>query len=134
MTLLKLVMSMMVVIFFAATSHAQIQLFNISATDGISSTCSTVVNQQVTCDRALALAGNAIQYGPVFGTPLFFNSSQLTALCTTTCQSSLTTWERRIAGACGAALTVQPDGGSAAPAALAENFVEIFNSVCLKNA
>jgi hypothetical protein len=121
-------------VFFAAASQAQIQLLNISATDGIPSLCISVLNQQVTCDSALLAAGNAVQNGPVFGTPQFFNSSQLTALCTTTCQNMLTTWMRRIAGACGTTLYEQPDGGKAVPAAIAENFVEVFNSVCLKNA
>ncbi|KAI2463544.1 hypothetical protein F4781DRAFT_416270 [Annulohypoxylon bovei var. microspora] len=130
--LLKLIA--VTVALFAATSQAQIQLVNISATDGISDTCIAVLNQQVTCDGTLASAGDVVQNSPVFGTPLFLNSSQLTTLCTTTCQSSLATWERRIAGACGSTLYEQPDGSMAAPPVFAERFAEIFNSMCLKNA
>ncbi|KAI1211218.1 uncharacterized protein F4807DRAFT_458790 [Annulohypoxylon truncatum] len=124
-----------VLLFFTTKCQAQIQLLNVSAADrNTSSTCIDVLNQQVTCDRALVSAAFAVQSGPVYGTPLFLNSSQLTDLCTTTCQSSLKIWEGRIAGACGSTLYKQPDGGMAILAAIAENYVEIFDSICLKNA
>ncbi|ETS76429.1 hypothetical protein PFICI_11816 [Pestalotiopsis fici W106-1] len=123
----------LILLLLATLSHAQVQLLNVSANDGTSSTCITVLNSQVTCDNNLVRAGDTIQGNPVFGTPLFLTSAQLASLCTTSCSSSLSGWERRVAGACGATLYDQPDGGKAAPAALVQNYIELFDSLCLKN-
>ncbi|KAK8084055.1 hypothetical protein PG996_002836 [Apiospora saccharicola] len=127
-------MGVFAVLLLVGLAHGQIQLLDIPSRDGISASCISVLNQQVACDQNLARAGDAVGGAPVFGTPLFLTSSQLTSLCTSTCSSNLALWEQRVGRACGTALFEQPDGGQEALVALPHNYVELFNSICLKNA
>ncbi|KKP02983.1 LysM domain-containing protein [Trichoderma harzianum] len=124
-----------VVVFFCNTPfvEAQVQLLNITDAPGLSATCIAVLNQAVNCTTTIASIGNVLDGSPVFGTPLFLTSSQLSGLCNTACSASLTTWERRIAGACGATLYDAADGGQYALALFAEQYVEAYSSVCLMN-
>ncbi|KAL6697209.1 hypothetical protein J3F84DRAFT_368307 [Trichoderma pleuroticola] len=123
------------VVFFSNTLfvEAQVQLLNITDAPGLSATCIAVLNQAVNCTTTIASIGNVLDGSPVFGTPLFLTSSQLSGLCNTACSVSLTTWERRIAGACGATLYDATDGGQFALALFAEQYVEAYSSVCLMN-
>ncbi|KAK8036494.1 hypothetical protein PG991_001631 [Apiospora marii] len=127
-------MGLFAVLLLLGLAHGQIQLLDIPSRDGISASCISVLNQQVACDENLARAGDAVGGAPVFGTPLFLTSSQLTSLCTSTCSSNLALWEQRVGRACGTTLFEQPDGGQEALVALPHNYVELFNSICLKNA
>lgn len=119
--------------FLLAPVQAQIQLLNVTKTPDISDTCVAVLNQQVTCNNALVSLGDATEGRPPFGIPLFLSSSQLTSLCTSSCLTSLTTWQRRIAGACGSTLWNQTNGGKYAMASLSQSYIELYNSACLKN-
>lgn len=130
-----LALLLQVVAFFcnAPFAEAQVQLLNITNAPSLSATCIAVLNQAVNCTTTIASIGNVLDGSPVFGTPLFLTSSQLSGLCNTACSASLTTWERRIAGACGATLYDAADGGQYALALFAEQYVEAYSSVCLMN-
>ncbi|KAF7535385.1 hypothetical protein G7054_g5456 [Neopestalotiopsis clavispora] len=78
-------------------STAQILLSGVNVT-GLSSTCVSVLDQSVACDPGLLYAGNG----------RFETDATLAAVCTTSCQSALTTYIRRINQACG---TTRYDGG-----------------------
>ncbi|KAI0857961.1 hypothetical protein F4860DRAFT_487726 [Xylaria cubensis] len=111
-----------------------VQLFPFTATStNITATCAAVINQNVTCDASLLDLGQ--QFGLPHGLPALLPASQLTSLCTAACAASLATWERRIQGACGTQYWPDSngDGGSFQPSAIAETFLEIYNSICIKN-
>ncbi|KAI0449631.1 hypothetical protein F5B21DRAFT_509009 [Xylaria acuta] len=110
-----------------------VQLVSFKATNSsISATCEAVMNQNVSCDASLLSLG---QLGLPHGLPELLPPSQLTSLCTTTCSASLSTWERRIQGACGTQYWPDSDGGGGSflLSARAEKFVEIYQAICLKN-
>ncbi|KAL7811322.1 hypothetical protein V8C26DRAFT_221424 [Trichoderma gracile] len=117
----------------ARLTAAQVQLLNITEAPGLSATCTAVLNQAVNCTSTIAAIGDVLGGSPVFGTPLFLNSTALGSLCNAQCSASLVTWERRIAGACGATLYDAADGGQFALAWFAEQYVEAYNSMCLVN-
>ncbi|KAI1281722.1 carbohydrate-binding module family 50 protein [Xylaria sp. FL0933] len=112
-----------------------VQLFPFTATStNISATCAAVLNQNVTCDASLLDLNQ--QFGLPHGLPALVPASQLASLCTPACAFSLAAWERRIQGACGGTrywLDSNGDGGSFLPSAIAETFLEIYNSTCLMN-
>ncbi|KAI0191406.1 hypothetical protein EV127DRAFT_338015 [Xylaria flabelliformis] len=111
-----------------------VQLFPFTATStNVTATCASVINQNVTCDASLLDLGQ--QFGLPHGLPALLPASQLTSLCTAGCAASLGSWERRIQGACGTQYWPDSngDGGSFLPSAIAEKFLEIYNSICLKN-
>ncbi len=121
------------IIVLAKTVYSQsVQLVPFQATDATkaSQLCVQVINQNVSCDPVLA---DVADRGLPYGVSTFMPSSQLASLCTTACSSSLATWQRRIGGACGNSMWPSPDGGQFVPAALAEKFIEVYNSMCLKN-
>jgi hypothetical protein len=104
-------------------STAQILLSGVNVT-GLSSTCVSVLDQSVACDPGLLYAGNG----------RFETDATLAAVCTTSCQSALTTYIRRINQACG---TTRYDGGDGfmyLAAFGAESVYERYQAVCLKNA
>lgn len=121
------------VLFHALCSAQSVQLLHVNKTDDISSTCVSVLNQEVACDPMLAGLGDAMHGDAVFGTPNFLSSDELSSLCTSACGAGLRSWERRIAGACGSKLWNQTDGGKYAIAVYAENYVELYDTLCLKN-
>jgi hypothetical protein len=111
---------------------AQVQLLNLTQdllNTTVSSTCLAVLNQNITCDPTITILAGA----KLFGSSYFFNATELASLCTTTCSSALTTWERRIAGACGSMYWPSSDGSQYLPAASAQNFIEAYNSACLQD-
>ena len=110
---------------FSAAVKVQIQLLNTSSTNSSLTTCVEVLNQDVTCTGVLARLG---RYS-INGIPIFLNSTDISGLCTSTCLSSLNTWERRVAGACGSAWWPNGDGSFYVPAALVEQYVEIYDCV-----
>ncbi|KAH8163293.1 hypothetical protein CIB48_g4955 [Xylaria polymorpha] len=117
---------------FVASQSVQLVTFELGTNSTLSATCEAVMNQNVTCDPSLLSLG---QLGLPHGLPELLPASQLTSLCTTTCSASLATWERRIQGACGAQYWPDSDGGGGSflLSERAENFVEIYNAICLKN-
>ncbi|KAK8091449.1 hypothetical protein PG997_001810 [Apiospora hydei] len=116
----------------AGLVQAQVQLYNLTLTPDVSETCVAVINQPVNCDAVLASLGDATP-GNVFGTPLFLTPDRLDALCTADCRTLLLRWEVRIARACGDTLYDQADGGKHALASYAHKYIEIYDTVCLKN-
>ncbi len=116
---------------WASVSGQSVQLVTYnSGSTNISSTCVSVINQNVSCDPLLAELG---QRGLPYGVNLFLTSTQLSSLCTSACSSSLSTWERRIGGACGTSLWPALDGGQVSLPSIAELYVEVYHSFCLTN-
>lgn len=91
---------------------------------GLSATCITVIAQSVACNSSLLWAGQNGRYE---------SDATLAGLCTTTCSSALTTWARRVAGACGTSRFETKYGYAWLPQAYAEQYIERYNSVCLVN-
>jgi hypothetical protein len=119
--------------FFPLQVQTQVQLLNVTKRADISETCVSVLNQQLTCSNALVSLGDATGGQPPFGIPLFLTSAQLTELCTSSCSNSLTNWQRRISGACTNNLRNDTYGGKFAMVAFSQSYIELYNSVCLKN-
>ncbi len=116
---------------WATLSAAQIQLVQVEqGNSSVPAACISVLNQNVTCDASL----NSVAGGHGYGALDYFpDSTKLAALCNTACSTSLSTWQRRIAGACGTGYWDAADGSQYLPAALAERYIEVWNSACLKN-
>lgn len=106
---------------------AQVQLVNMTSlatSKGLSQTCVDVINQQVQCNASLSWAGR---------TGGFETDDTINGLCSTPCASSLSTWLRRINGACTTSRLLRIDGYAVLPAYYAEVFIERYNLVCLQN-
>lgn len=71
---------------------AQVQLLNITSAlyPELSATCIAVLNQAVACDSSITWAGQG----------RFESDDTLSLLCTTACATALSTWQRRVIGAC----------------------------------
>jgi hypothetical protein len=108
---------------FPPPAVAQYQFYNLTtAGTDLSSTCVSVLNQAVSCDTAVSWAGKG----------RYEDDATLATLCTTTCTNALSTWLRRVAGAC----TVRYNNGkgnAVLPAYWVESIVENYNIVCQKN-
>lgn len=110
----------------ASTALAQVHLVNITnPVNGLPSACIQVLNQAVTCDESIQWAGMDFRYE---------SDETLTKLCTATCSNSLSTYLRRIAGACGTSRFEGTDGLSYLPGYFAEVVLERHQTLCLKNA
>jgi hypothetical protein len=106
-------------------SHAQqVRFLNITAPyQNFTSTCISVLNQAVSCDPKVLDAGKDGK---------FESDTTLASVCTTTCASSLSTWVRRVLGAC--ATSRYLDGKASVMAgALGQAVLERYNVLCLKN-
>jgi hypothetical protein len=104
---------------------AQVQLLNVTTTvPGLSSTCIQVMNQEVACNSSLTWAGKDGR---------FETDETLNGLCSSTCASALSTWQRRVNGACGNVYATMPDGYSYLPQYFVEVFVEQYETLCLLN-
>ncbi|KAK3898440.1 hypothetical protein C8A05DRAFT_18986 [Staphylotrichum tortipilum] len=117
---------------FTLGGRAQVQLLNITSqtAPGLSSTCLAVLNQQVACNTTLAVLGRS-------GSLRIYSDQFLVGLCTSSCSSSLTTWLRRVSGACGAASYMPLDASSQTqviPAYFAEKYLEYYQQTCLPGA
>lgn len=107
---------------FYGLAAAQVHLSNVNTT-GLSATCIAVLQQSIACDPLLLQVG--------FGR--FETDATLSTVCTSSCATALTTYIRRINGACG---TTRYDGGDGyfylAPFA-AESAYERYQTTCLQN-
>lgn len=107
-----------------ATVHSQLYLANItSPVAGLSATCIQVLNQPVDCDPLL-LEIDASHYE---------SDGTLAALCTSDCTTALSTYQRRVTGACGSGRYDGGDGWMYLAGYNAQIVVERFEGVCLKN-
>ncbi len=112
--------------------RAQVQLLNITSQTApdLSSTCLAVLNQQVTCNTTLAVLGRSESLR-------IYSDQFLAGLCTSSCSSSLTTWLRRVSGACGASSYMPLDASNQTqvlPAYFAEKYLEYYQQTCLPGA
>jgi len=106
-------------------TEGQISLVTLSANvPGLSATCITVVNQAVACNSSIIWAGNN---GRVE------SDATLNGLCTTACTTALTTWQRRVAGACGTSRFESEAGYAILPQIYVEQYLEKYSSLCLKS-
>jgi hypothetical protein len=121
MHLLPHILSLFVLLPISATAQYQFYNFTTAATN-LSSTCVAVLNQAVTCDPALGWAGMG----------RFEDDATLSAVCTSTCATSLATWLRRALGA-GTTRYVDRTGNALLPAYFVESVLENYNVLCLKN-
>lgn len=102
----------------------QVSILNITAPYyDFSPTCIQVLNQAVSCDPKILDAGRGGK----------LESDQvLKTVCTTDCANSLTTWVRRVVGACGQSRYI--DGKASVLAAfLGQTRLEEYSVLCLKN-
>jgi hypothetical protein len=83
-----------------------------------------MLNEALNCDGSLVWANNP---------NTFYTDDILSALCTTTCKDSLTSYVSRIQAACGSGRYDGGDGFSYLGAYKAEIVLENFNIVCLVN-
>jgi hypothetical protein len=81
-----------------------------------------VLNQAQSCDASLEWAGRG----------RYEADSILTALCTTACTASLSTWLKRATGACTTRF-IDPQGNAILPAYWVESVLENYSVLCLKN-
>ena len=114
-----------------APIQAQVQLVVVREGEfkELSSTCVAVLNQQVNCDALLKPAGER----SVSGIRHFYDVDELEKLCTSGCKRDLSNWQRRIAGACAGAYVKAGNGISVLVDSWPELFVEIYNSICLRD-
>ncbi|KAF2733509.1 hypothetical protein EJ04DRAFT_439015, partial [Polyplosphaeria fusca] len=111
-----------------ATLSQSLQLYNFTtASSGLSSTCVSVLNQAVTCDESLE-----VRYSLWRRRHRYEDDTTLSTLCTTTCTNALTTWLRRVAGACMTRF-VSSQGDAILPAYWVEKVLERYNLICLQN-
>lgn len=104
---------------------AQVYLANFTtAPSSFSSTCVQVLNQQVNCNASLLWAG---QDGR------FETDDTLEYLCTSTCASALSTYVRRVEGACGTSRYEGTDGYDYLAYYNAELVYERYESLCVTN-
>ncbi|RYP41942.1 hypothetical protein DL768_010417 [Monosporascus sp. mg162] len=114
---------------FAAIAQAQIQLLNITAGSTIPTTCRQVLTQTVACNKQLLHAKEV-------GVPVinhFYSAEALTNLCTNGCTAALSTWLRRVTGACANVRIPTNHGTLMLVSALAEQYVEAYSSYCLRD-
>lgn len=106
---------------------AQIYLANFTSSNApstFSSTCVSVLNQQVNCSPYLNYVGLDSS---------FYSNAVLSTLCTSTCITALSTYLRRVEGACTNMYYDSPNGYSYLAAYNAELVWERYETVCLAN-
>lgn len=91
---------------------------------GFSDECIGMLNEAVNCDKSLLWANDA---------NIFYADATLTALCTETCEDSLSSYVSRIHSACGTSRYNGGDGLSYLAAYNAELALEKFRVICLTN-
>jgi hypothetical protein len=90
---------------------------------GLSSTCISVLNQAVACDEALTSV-DAYR---------FETDETLAKVCVATCATALSTYARRVTGACGSTFWAKdPAGVSYSLLYKAQVYMEKYNLACLK--
>lgn len=110
---------------FLWLASAQVQIYNLTVADtNLSSTCVGVLNQNVNCDASIQWVGYNGRYE---------SAATLSTLCTTGCSSALSTWLRRVAGACTTRYNDTQSGNLILPALWAEAVIEHHNLVCQQN-
>ncbi len=90
---------------------------------GLSDTCISVLNQAVACDEAL-VSVDAYR---------FETDATLTKVCVATCATALSTYARRVTGACGSTFWAKdPNGNAYSLLYRLQLYTEKYNLVCLK--
>lgn len=92
---------------------------------GLSDVCVGMLNQVVNCEPSLLWATDVSK---------FYTDATLTALCTSTCKDSLSSYVSRVQTACGVSRYDGGDGLSYLAAYKGELVLENYNVVCLTNA
>lgn len=101
-----------------------VYLANITNTpDGLSSSCIQVLNQGVNCDAVLLDIDAAF----------YETDAVLISLCTTACTTALTTYQRRVAGACGNSRYTDHEGWSYLATYDFQERYEAYQAVCLQD-
>lgn len=112
-------------------SHAQVQLLNITSqlAPSLSSTCLSVLNQQLACNATLAGLGRSQGLR-------IYSDQFLAGLCTSGCASALSTWLRRVSGACGSSHMPLDTSNQTQviPAYFVETYLEAYQQTCLPGA
>jgi len=115
---------------FSDLTAATVNLYNITSAEApsLSSTCLAVLTQSVTCDPSLidvSLRGlNSFWY---------YSDSFLSGLCTNACASGLSTWMRRVNGACANQRMITDDGNLELPSYIVEYWTEVYSQTCVTN-
>ncbi|KAH6675411.1 hypothetical protein F5X68DRAFT_246636 [Plectosphaerella plurivora] len=110
------------------TVPVSIKPVNITQEDYLSvpATCLAVLTQNINCPPVLIHArdvGGALSR--------FYSDKSLTDLCTTACANSLSTWHRRVVGACANVRVPTSQGKLTLVAAWSQAFVETYATTCL---
>lgn len=104
---------------------AYVKLVNVPrGARGYTETCRRVLNQAVSCDKSLKW---------VDATETFYNEDEISALCTTTCKTSLDGYLIQVKAACGTSRHDGADGLSYHGGYKAQRFWERFNMLCMNN-
>ena len=113
------------------STAAQIPLLNITQTQypSISSSCISVLNQNVSCTRAIY----NVQQENALGLSRYYTNATLTPLCNSTCTSGLATWHRRVVGACANVRVPTSSGSQMLVIQWAQEYLEAHTSTCLNN-
>jgi hypothetical protein len=91
---------------------------------GLSDTCISVINQEIACNDSILWAG---------ADGRFESDDTLSGLCTTACANALSTWQRRVLGACGSSRYETANGWAVLATLWPELALEDHNRVCLKS-
>ncbi|KAI1381144.1 hypothetical protein F4677DRAFT_118218 [Hypoxylon crocopeplum] len=126
---LRVIVSCLLHIFIQTVASQSIQLLNLTSTNyNLTSTCLSVSNQLVTCNRTLTGLGGSGLNGI-----LVYSDDMLAGLCTSSCSSSLSNWVRRIEGACPGQTIPMGDGTSWYIARIGETFQELYQQACIQD-
>ena len=120
--------SSMAAIGLLGIANGQIKPINITQEDYLSipATCLSVLTQDVNCAPVLIFAR---EFGG--GMSRFYTDASLTDLCTSACTSSLTTWHRRVVGACADVRVPSSFGKLTLVAQWAQEYLEAYSTSCL---
>jgi hypothetical protein len=110
----------------ARPSQGQVYFANLTAPfENFTPSCISVLNQAVDCDPKLLDAGRNGR---------FESDETLASVCTTACTNALTTWARRVAGACVAGRYPIHNGrGTVLASFLGQSTLERYYTLCVKS-
>ncbi|KAK4441912.1 carbohydrate-binding module family 50 protein [Podospora aff. communis PSN243] len=121
---LRVILVLLVAWHATAQSQQQLYMFNITEPiDGLSTTCTQVLNQPVACNPILHRVDGVEVHA----------DDTLNTVCTNTCATAWTNYLRRVNGACGTSRYTGDDGMLYLPLYRIQPVFEAFQSMCLRN-
>lgn len=111
-------------------AFAQLKLVDIKQSDFLSipATCFSVLTSEVNCPPVIIPARD---FGG--GYTHFYRDNDLSKLCASTCATGLTTWHRRVVGACANVRIPSSVGKLTLVAQFAQEYLEAQQTICLND-